>query len=86
MKDQKQKAAAEPTDYLRAVRDTLTATPRSDFMRIAHDSGLHLRTLYSLLEDPNKDPRYSTVHALYRTLTRTPTTDRRKANREPVAH
>jgi DNA-binding phage protein len=69
--------AAEPVDYLALVRAKLNTVPRSDFMRIAVDAQLGLRTIYSML-DASRDPRYSTVMTLYRTLHRAPTADRRK--------
>lgn len=69
---------AEPTDYLKAVRDQLGKVPRSDFMRIAADAGLHLRTIYAVMEE-GRDPRYSTVFELYRTLNKMPVADRRKS-------
>jgi DNA-binding phage protein len=68
---------AEPIDYLALVREKLNTVPRADFMRIAVDAQLGLRTIYSML-DENRDPRYSTVMTLYRTLHRSPTADRRK--------
>lgn len=79
MANNTKKPAGEPVDYLASVRAQLAIVPRSEFMRIAADSDVHLRTVYSLLEKPDLDPRYSTVHALYRTLTNRPTVDRRKA-------
>jgi DNA-binding phage protein len=79
MKQKAIKAAPspEPIDYLAMVREKLNTVPRSDFMRIAVDAKLAFRTIYSML-DENRDPRYSTVMTLYRTLFRAPTADRRK--------
>jgi DNA-binding phage protein len=66
-----------PVDYLELVREKLNASPRSDFTRIAVDAGLSWRTIYAVL-DTERDPRYSTVMALYRTLQKTPAVDRRR--------
>jgi DNA-binding phage protein len=56
-----------PIDYLAVVRASLDIEPRPDFMRIAADSGLHLRTVYDVI-DASKHPRYKTVFALYQTI------------------
>jgi hypothetical protein len=51
-------------NQLEFVRQKLGSTPRDEWMQVAANAHLNLRTLYNVV-DPSRNPGYSTVYKLY---------------------